>query len=418
MKVMAQQWMISKFIRHKDKIDPKPQYQRSPVWNTGKKQLLLDTILREYDVPKIYLRRLGTGAKLEYEVTDGQQRLRAIWEFIEDKYPLGEESDDLDVGDMSGKKYSELPTDVQDLVHEYVLSVTELWEAEEQEIRDLFLRLQEGVSLNPAEKRNAMIGGMRNFVADLAMEPHKVFGLTSIPNRRMAWDNLAAHIARLDIAEGPADIKAADLKKFYSDNEGFDSNGTEAKRIRKRMNIMAKVLRDEPPEMDIKWGFVDLYQTVMYLDGEYDLKSREDDLLQVYVSFEQNRRAVDDPADLLATGHDHWDRDLYDYIEAFQREGAKRKNLEIRRDIYLRRVHRDIPDLVPLDSKRAFTRDERIAIWRRDGGECQDCRKSIDFEEMHADHIRPHSKGGVTSVENGQVLCGPCNMKKGAAHTP
>src|SRR4051794_31572311 len=88
--------------------------------------------------------------------------------------------------------------------------------ASEAEIRDLFLRLQEGSSLNPAEKRNAMLGEMRDFVAGLAGEggqPHAVFGLTKLAPQRNAWDDLAAHVVRLEIEGGPTDVKAENLRK-------------------------------------------------------------------------------------------------------------------------------------------------------------------------------------------------------------
>jgi hypothetical protein len=45
------------------------------------RQLLVDTILRDYDVPKPYWRKL-TGKSDRYGVADGQQRLRAIWTFF------------------------------------------------------------------------------------------------------------------------------------------------------------------------------------------------------------------------------------------------------------------------------------------------------------------------------------------------
>ena len=48
------------------------------------------------------------------------------------------------------------------------MTIVEIFDASDIEIRDLFLRLQEGVSLNPAEKRNAFVGGMRDFIAELA----------------------------------------------------------------------------------------------------------------------------------------------------------------------------------------------------------------------------------------------------------
>src|SRR5690349_18841670 len=77
-------------------VNPKPQYQRSHegVWNLSKKQLLMDTILRGYDIPKFYWRRIEDPV-FRHEVVDGQQRLRAIWEFFDGKFTLGENSDNL-----------------------------------------------------------------------------------------------------------------------------------------------------------------------------------------------------------------------------------------------------------------------------------------------------------------------------------
>ena len=88
-----------------------------------------------------------------------------------------------------------------------------------------------------------MIEGMSDFIAELANAPHPVFPLTKIPNRRYEWDNLAAHVACLDIAGGPTDIKAPDLKKFYADQGRFDAEGSAALRIRRRLQLMSRILR-------------------------------------------------------------------------------------------------------------------------------------------------------------------------------
>lgn len=415
MDVVVQAWSVSKFERHREKINPRPQYQRTAVWNTYKKQLLIDSILRGYDVPKIYMRKDTATGAYDWEVADGQQRLRAIWEFVNGNYSLGEMSNDLPMGNLSNLFYGDLDTDTQDIIHEFQFQVTELRETTELEVRDLFLRLQEGESLNPAEKRNAMVGGIRDFIADLAQEPHAVLPLTRISNNRFAWDNLLAHIACLDLAEGPTDIKAPDLKRFYEDNQDFDPTGPKAKRIRRRLNRMAEIFKNEPPQADIKWGFVDLYQAIQALDDNFVLEGRAPDLEIFYISFEKERRSVEDPADLISGVHDEWDRDLYNYIDAFQRQAGTRTNLEVRRDVYLRRIHRDVPDLNVKDPQRAFDRNQRIVIWMNSGKMCESCARDLPFEEMQADHILPHSKGGSTTIENAQALCGPCNASKGAA---
>lgn len=396
------------------KINPQPQYQRAPVWNEAKKQLLMDSVLRGYDMPKFYLR--PSEPPYEHEVVDGQQRLRAIWEFCNDKFSLGQESDDIPgLGDLSGTKYSELSSDVKDFLGLFELSLVEVDEASDLEIRDLFARLQEGVPLNPAEKRNAMPGSMRDFIARLG-ETHRVFPLTKIPGSRFTWHDLAALVTLLESSGGPADAKAPNLRKMYQDNQSFNEQGTVAKKVERYLNYMARVLKDSPPQMDIKWGFLDLYLLISELDTSDALTGREDDFASFYVSFEQQRRpAMQEPSDLLESGRSAWDRGMYEYIEAFVRSGGTRRNIEKRHEVYKKQFLYDIPDLTPKDPTRAFSRDERIVIWQRDKETCQICGQKVSFDDMHADHVTPHSKGGVTTIDNGQTLCGVWTASKGLA---
>lgn len=392
------------------KIDPKPQYQRGAVWSESMKQLLIDSILRGYDIPKFYFRVIQH-PKYEYEVVDGQQRLRALWEFCENKFALGEISNDIPgMPNLEGKYFEQLASEQQDLILGFSLSITEIRDATESEIRDLFLRLQEGKSLNPPEKRNAMTSKMRDFVFELAK--HEVFLKTSITNKRFEYDDWAAHVISLELHDGPVDVKAADLKKMYEKEKNFDVNCGKAKKVKKVLNFMAKVLEDSPPEMDIKWGFVDLYLLISRLMDVYSISERHIDFHDFYVGFEQQRRVVNDPADLLSNPSPT-ERDLYDYIIAFQREGATRARIATRHEVYKRAFLNTFPDIVPKDPKRAYDNDERIIIWRRAGMKCEKCMKNLEFTEMQADHITPHTLGGKTTIANGCCLCSKCNQTKG-----
>jgi hypothetical protein len=76
------------------RINTEPDFQRPPVWATSQKQLLVDTILRNYDVPKLYWRK--TGSKPDtYDVVDGQQRLRAIWDFFDGNFKLPKDAEPI-----------------------------------------------------------------------------------------------------------------------------------------------------------------------------------------------------------------------------------------------------------------------------------------------------------------------------------
>jgi len=61
-----------------------------------------------------------------------------------------------------------------------------------------------------------------------------------------------------------------------------------------------------------------------------------------------------------------------------------------------------------------FTRAETWRAWELQGQTCKLCRRSIPFDLMHGDHIVAWSRGGRTTTENLQVLCGSCNLRKGA----
>lgn len=71
---------------------------------------------------------------------------------------------------------------------------------------------------------------------------------------------------------------------------------------------------------------------------------------------------------------------------------------------------------------RTFPDGWKTAYWRLYGGttkegyECPLCKKRflgpVGFAELHADHIKAITNGGLTIWENLQLLCGPCNLKK------
>ena len=58
--------------------------------------------------------------------------------------------------------------------------------------------------------------------------------------------------------------------------------------------------------------------------------------------------------------------------------------------------------------------DLKQFVWTRDGGQCRSCGTTT---ELQFDHVIPVALGGASSDENLQILCGPCNRRKGARLT-
>jgi hypothetical protein len=146
-----------------------PKYQRNPIWSIGQKCFLIDSLIFGCPIPQVYINIKTEGLAKEkktfYEVVDGQQRLRAILEFLNDKWPLIETTArSYPVSALYrrhiGKKYSELPEHLQNVIWDYPLAVQELRGKEPQEIQALFRRLNYVVErLNPQELRHSQYFG-------------------------------------------------------------------------------------------------------------------------------------------------------------------------------------------------------------------------------------------------------------------
>ena len=166
---------IATICSWQNRIDPTPDYQRPPAWTKKQKQLLVDSILREYDIPKMYWRTVNRPDGIKYEVIDGQQRLRTIWEFRAGEFALPKDTDPVGGFVYAGKTYGELDLDVSTIFDAYPVDIVIVDDAlqndQEDEVRDMFLRLQNGSTLKAQEKRNAMPGQMRNFIKSLAQHP-------------------------------------------------------------------------------------------------------------------------------------------------------------------------------------------------------------------------------------------------------
>lgn len=181
-----------------------PEYQREPnVWNLQKKQRLIDSIIRGFDIAPIYVFRKEDNT---YDCIDGRQRINAILSY------LGKNEADTETNGFSLKIVNEifndanLFTEVNDRefialldedkqkILDYQINVIVISDVEnEEELNLLFLRLQLGSILNAGEKLHAMTGDMRDYIFN-DIGRHEYFKETDIRYRRYAKEQVAAQI--------------------------------------------------------------------------------------------------------------------------------------------------------------------------------------------------------------------------------
>jgi len=222
---------LDKLYRRRDRYDLQPDFQREKVWSETKQQKLMDTILKKWDIPKIYLRVVD---EENFECIDGQQRMTAIFKFYDNELKLPKES-----GKYAGLYYNDLPDKIEDIFDDYELDIELINDASDDELRELFARLQLGMPLNSAEKLNAMSGNMRDFVKNLS-ENDFFNSKTPLSTRRYAFQAIAAQICLLEI-DGIKNAKFSDLSEFYKRNGSFDVNSQKGKKILRIIEAMNKI---------------------------------------------------------------------------------------------------------------------------------------------------------------------------------
>ena len=234
------------------KIDP--EYQRmGDIWTTEKRQLLIDSILNGFDIPKIYLHKhsppkIENNVPIKYSIIDGRQRLEAIWKFINGDYSLADDfcfidDESKEVGALTyselGKKFPEhkLKFDA------YRLSVVGIQTDDLEIIEDMFSRLNEAVPLNAPEKRNAFGGPLPKVIRAVAR--HNFFTKKiPFPNNRYRYYDLAAKFLLLEWRGTLVDTKKVYLDRFVKEW----SDSLELKKVQKRtreiLTVMSKVFTE------------------------------------------------------------------------------------------------------------------------------------------------------------------------------
>ncbi len=177
-------------------IDLQPNFQRGDVWPVSKKRKLIDTILREWSIPPIHVVVTSSGT---LDVLDGQQRLTAIRDFMNDDFSIDGsiKPSDQRVEELSGLRYSQLPPPVRRAFDQYTLRVFRITDYRPEEPGELFYRLNQQITLTAGEQRNAIYGPAREQLKRLVSkfeEAGNKRDTIGFSNSRLAYDDVFAKI--------------------------------------------------------------------------------------------------------------------------------------------------------------------------------------------------------------------------------
>jgi hypothetical protein len=125
--------------------------QRKPCWDDDRKSLLIHSMMTNFPIPPMYAAKDENG----YSMLDGLQRSTTISEYLNNSFALinvpeveTESGEDIEV---TGKTFDQLPEELQDNIKDYSLTIYYFDGITQDEIAELFYRLNNGKSLSAIE---------------------------------------------------------------------------------------------------------------------------------------------------------------------------------------------------------------------------------------------------------------------------
>ena len=451
--IVPKEFSIKDFFEYKEDFVTRPPYQRKAVWSKKKKQALMDSLFRRYYIPKLVIREVRKDENVTInEIVDGQQRITTVQEFFDNKYSLPKTLSDLGEG-LAGKYYKDLDTGIRKFIDkslkyqaDVIKNIEEPSNVEHQIIAtEIFWRLQQGESLNYMEVAHAQLSSLsRNFIVkysdDLTFDyeaykaidsnPNKLdfFKLLDVNNDRMKHLQFMARFLLIEKANGYTDLSDKKITEFINEyktqdgigNYSFENEKTGIK-VKTNLNTFYSIFKDDSmldenngiKEFSTEYFIISIYMLVRHLRMHYAL----DDSIKVYVknfvyAFYKRWKTYDEGTD-------------NDLLTFSNRRQQGETDLEVRdmilRQIFFKYVSDNNIDLKEKDTNRAFSELQRILIYRKGKGLCQQCLREnvpekearVSWSKYQADHVLPHSKGGETIISNGELLCATHNLSKG-----
>jgi 5-methylcytosine-specific restriction endonuclease McrA len=420
----SDQKTIQTIVHHyeNNQLNLEPGFQRSSVWGDRDRDKLIDSILRNYPLPSIFLYKRYEAGNLVYDVIDGKQRIESLLLFMgvirgnrfqtRSRLPGQEHQEWLDWTYIKRKKQ-------QHLITAYRLQTIEVT-GDLADIIDLFVRINStGKALTGQEKRHARYfnseflkrAGKLAHKYESYLRSSKILSLSQIS--RMKHIEL---MCELMVSAHNEDV----INKKAALDRVMDSTSISGRQLDKAAQNTVSALNR------LKQMFPDLRQTrFRQLSDFYSLTV----LIQ---KFERSRFILTDQRrnrlawDILVAFSNGVDevsllhkkarsikpeQELYREYMLTVREGTDELNNRRKREQILRGLLETIFE--SKDSARLFSQEQRRILWNTTAArKCASCGRALTWDDFTIDHIDPYSKGGRTRLDNAALMCRRCNSVK------
>ena len=409
-------------------LELSPAFQRDSVWTLSDRKKLIDTVVRNYPIPAIFLYRYPDEGQLRYAVIDGKQRLETLLGFLGHLRGMTFEAK-IEVPGMeglqivsartlrkNGKHYKYLSKEILG----YKVPVIEV-EGQLSDVMELFVRLNStGKPLTQQEKRKAKYSGSDLLVqaSILANKLEKEWRSSRVMSdhhiARMKHIELAAELI-LSVHQGAVINKKAAIDRVMS------TSTVSKARLQKASNKVALAVRT------ISKAFPQLRSTRFVKPVDYYtlvvLIARM--IEQGAVLTDRKRQAI--ASDLLVAFGVEVDRmreqqrslnpidnerSTYRNYLLTVSQGTDNENQRRQREQILEAVIGSV--FAKKDEQRGFTNEQRRILWNTSQEKkCTCCGEVLGWHNFTIDHVKPHSKGGRSMLDNAALMCRPCNSSKG-----
>ncbi len=229
------------------RIDIDADYQREKIWSPDQQEDLLDSIIENIDIPKLYLAEVENKKEFDYECIDGKQRMVSLLNFFrpdESTKPVRVcILSTLYTYDQLKKSHPNYAKQMENYeLHFLIYKKSFLEEKTEDFINKIFRRLQLGIRLNAGETLKSYTGIIRDFIFKDISGNGPFLKNTGLSEKRFQRELALAQICfnsfkRSEGADNFARARTSDIEQFIEKTQ-ITKDDNNFLRIKKVLDIM------------------------------------------------------------------------------------------------------------------------------------------------------------------------------------